>query len=192
MAAARPVPEPNVLTYEQYMAEGTVKGRYYILDGIRHFLAGASWKRQRLIGKVCRFLLDYEETSETGLAVVSPFDLLIRREPLRTRQPDVLFITKAQLERGGGIPEQVPLEVAPELVVDILDSETRRFMRVNLADYISIGVKECWRVWLDGQAVEVLGLSSAGVETVVTYIEKGTLQSLVFPDLTAEVAEIFK
>lgn len=136
----------------------------------------------------------YEETRSIGLALSAPFDILIQRLPrLQTRQLDVLFITHDQLARGGGIAEKGPLEVAPELVVEIMsDSEREQTFEGKLADYIALGVKECWRVWPATRTVDVLHLTPAGSVTVATYDETQTLQSITFPDLTPRVAEFFK
>jgi Uma2 family endonuclease len=111
---------------------------------------------------------------------------------LQTRQPDVLFITHKTLARGGGIPEKGPLEVGPELVVEILsDSETERLFEEKLADYVTIGVKECWRLWPGSRTVDVLALTDAGAVIAATYDETQNVPSLIFPDLTVPVAALF-
>ncbi len=40
----------NELTYEAYMAEPEVRGRYDIVHGVRVFQPPVSWRRQRIIG----------------------------------------------------------------------------------------------------------------------------------------------
>src|SRR5579872_5016733 len=139
MAIVTPRSASELLTYERYMAEGEIKRRYDIVDGVRSFMPSPTWRHQRIADKITRLLLAYEEASGAGLALSAPFDVLIRRDPLRTRQPDVLFITNVRLERGGGIPESGPIEVGPELVVEIVsDSETERMLGDKLADYTAI------------------------------------------------------
>ena len=65
----------------------------------------------------------FEQRSGLGVIVSAPYDVLIRRVPkLQTRQPDALFVSHARLAQGGGIPEIGPLEVAPELVVEIIST----------------------------------------------------------------------
>ena len=104
MAIAKSPPVANELTYEQYMAEDEIPRRYDIVDGARTFMPGPKWRHQRIGDNTTELLRRYERATGIGLALSAPFDVLIRRKPLRTRQPDVLFITKAQLEKGGGVP----------------------------------------------------------------------------------------
>jgi len=94
----------GLLTYEAYMAEPEVQGRYDIINGVRHTMAGASWRHQRIAKNLSKALGEYEETSGIGLLIFAPYDILIRRRPkLGTRQPDVLFVSHTRLRQGGGI-----------------------------------------------------------------------------------------
>jgi Uma2 family endonuclease len=146
MAIAPPTAS-HLLTYEEYMAEGYVPGRY---------------------------------------------DLIRRKPRLQTRQPDVLFITHETLARGGGAPAST-LTIAPELVVEIIsDSETDRLLAGKIADYVSIGVREAWVVRPAARTVERLQLTTTGPVTAAIYTEGERLQSLVFADLAAPVADFFK
>ena len=94
--------------------------------------------------------------------------MLIRRIPkLQTRQPDALFISHARLAEGGGIPEIGPLEIAPELVVEIIStSETQRRLNDKLTDYVAIGIDECWVVRPEERTVEVLALTPLGPQSI--------------------------
>lgn len=40
MAIKTPSVSVELLTYEQYMAEGEIRGSYKILDGVRYFMSG--------------------------------------------------------------------------------------------------------------------------------------------------------
>jgi Uma2 family endonuclease len=64
-----------------------------------------------------------------GLTFLAPLDVVIRRDPLRTRQPDLMFISNA---RRYIIGRQV-IEGGPDLVVEILSpSNTRRELQEKL------------------------------------------------------------
>ena len=92
---------------------------------------------------------------------IAPLDIVIRRDPLRTRQPDLMFISNA---RRYIIGRQV-IEGGPDLVIEILSpSNTRRELEAKLQDYQSIGVREAWIVSPQGQTVEVLQLSPESIE----------------------------
>ena len=54
-------PTTTELTYDAYMAEPETEGRYSILNGVRHFMAGASWRHQRVSKNISRAFYRYEE-----------------------------------------------------------------------------------------------------------------------------------
>ena len=193
-APAAPVvsEQANELTYNDYMAEPTVYGRYDIVQGVRIFMPGATWDHQAIAGNVYDLLRDFARDTGSGKALFAPFDVLIRRLPkMQVRQPDVLFISSARLAQVGGRPAKGPLEAAPELVVEIIsDSETQRILGDKIADYIEIGVGECWVVRPDAQTVEVLTLTGGGASSIAVYGQGETVQSAVFAGLAVSVAEV--
>ncbi len=200
MAIATEAPAPALtneltyeLTYEAYMAEPTVYGRYDIVNGVRIFMPGATWDHQEIALNLGELLRGYARSSGVGKANIAPFDVLIRRTPkLQTRQPDVLFISRLRLAQIGGRPATGPLAVAPELVVEIVsDSETQRVLGDKLTDYVSIGVSECWVVRPDAGTTEVLALTPEGTRSVATYGDGEEVQSVVFAGLSVSVADIF-
>ena len=179
------------LTYEEYLAEGEVMARYDILDGVRHLMPNPTRRHQRILLNVARALQDYEEASGRGQCLVAPQDVLITRVPLRTRQPDVLFISHGQLAKCAPETDPTPIQAAPELVVEILSpSETRRARDQKIADYCSVDVRECWVVSPAAGTIEVLRLTQKGAETAAVYSEWDTVPSIVFPDLLVPVAQV--
>ena len=179
------------LTYEAYMAEPQTEGRYDIVNGVRIFMAGATRRHQRIADSVSRLLYAFEQRSGLGISVSAPYDVVIRRVPrLQTRQPDVLFVSYARLALGGS-SEEGPLEVAPELVVEVVsNSETQRILNDKITDYVFIGVEECWVVRPDERMVEVLTLTPAGARSVATYGDGEAVMSVVFPTLSVPVADV--
>ena len=94
-----------------------------------------------------------------GLVLYVPVDVMIRKNPLRTRQPDLLYISFEQLQRYGlNEIEELPFfDVAPDLVVEIVSpSESPRQVADKLADYQRIGVQECWLVRSAEGTIEVV------------------------------------
>jgi Uma2 family endonuclease len=194
MATALPMPAPDTLTYDAYLAEGEINRRYDIVDGVRILMPAPDWPHQEILLNIAELLRAYQRTRGTGRVAVAPLDVLIRRAPrLQVRQPDVLFISNETLAQSGGIPHKGPLEVGPELVVEILsDSDTEQILGEKRADYRAIGIREAWLVNRDTRTVEVLRLTSEGPTPDAAYDETQTLASFAFPDLTLTVAEIFK
>ena len=129
-----------------------------------------------------------------GFALSAPYDVLIQREPLRVRQPDVLVVN-AELT-GIAHPSDLVgrrfLDLPPLLVVEVLSpSNTRRDMEERLADYRSIGVLECWLADFPARTVTVLRLSVDAAVTVAVYGMGDTLHSEVLPGFALVVADIF-
>ena len=193
-APAAPVTDEqtNELTYDAYMAEPTVYGRYEIVQGMRIFMPGATWDHNEIGLNLAGLFREYARDGGIGKVNIAPFDVLIRRFPkMQTRQPDVLFINQARMTQAGGRPAKGPLTVAPELVVEIiLDSETERMLGDKITDYVKIGVSECWAVRPDAGTVEVLALMPGGVQSVAVYGEGAEVQSAVFAGLAVSVAEV--
>lgn len=192
MAAMTEAP-PLTLSYEAYMAEPITEGRYDIINGVRFFMPGATWDHQTIALNLSEMLRLYGRTSGIGKANIAPFDVLIRRRPkLQTRQLDVLFVSHLRLMEGGGIPARGPLEVAPELVIEIVsDSETQRILEDKIADYMAVGVEECWVVRPETRTVEVLWLTPNGPKSAEVYTEPQMVTSRIFPDLSVPVADVF-
>jgi len=182
--------QPQLLTYEQYMDEGEVMLRYDILDGVR-FVSNPNRRHQTLLLNLGEAFRDYQRKQKTGRVQIAPRDVLIRRAPLRTRQPDVLFISTTRLAQNPPNTDPAPISPAPELVVEILSpSDTKKVLAAKIADYQSVGVLECWVVSLRARTVEVLSLTAEEVESVRVYDEMETVQSVQFPDLQVAVADI--
>lgn len=193
MATVMTPPASDLLTYEAYMAEPQVEGRYDIVEGVRVFMPGASWDHQTISGNLNDVLRHYSRSSGLGKVIYAPFDVLIRPTPrLQTRQPDLLFVSYARLAQAGGTPRIGPLPVAPELVVEIIsDSETQRILGDKITDYIAIGVDECWVVRPETRTVELLQPARSGALVIRAHDETQTLTSLVFPNLSAPVVDLF-
>jgi Uma2 family endonuclease len=180
------------LTYEAYLAEGEVMKRYDILDGLRIYMTNPTRRHQRFLRAIARRLEDFETQYGRGLCLVAPQDVLIRRSPLRTRQPDVLFISHEQLAKCAPETDQQPLLAAPELVVEILSpSETARTRAEKIRDYCSVGVRECWVVQPEARTIEVLRLSTSGAESVVVAGTGDDIRSVTWPELSLAVAQVF-
>ena len=186
-----PIPsEP--LTYEHYMLEGEINRRYDILDGVRAYMADASAQHCDVVLNVALLLRDYQRMSRRGRIILPPCDVLISRSPLRTRQPDALFISHTRF-RSRPLSEIRPLDPAPELVVEVLPpGETRSAREGKITDYCAVGVAECWVVNIDTQTAEILRLTCDGPVREALYGAGQTLQSLTFPDLTLALDDIFR
>ena len=200
-AATEDIPgRTRPMTYEEYMATPEEMARYDIIGGIKKYrlygeklLPSPTRTHQRIQGRLFLPFHAYEAASNAGQVVLPPCDVLITRTSrLRTRQPDMLFISTERLEANPSPDTAEPLSPAPELIVEILSpSDTPGVLAAKLADYRAVGVQEAWVLRTGPQTVDVVVLSDDAIETVAVYESGQTAQSVVFPGLSAVVAEIF-
>lgn len=192
MAIAAPLIAPQVLTYQDYLNEGEVNKRYDIIDGVRVFMTQPSVGHQEVALNIAELLRAYQRQRRRGRTIIAPCDVLISYQPLKTRQPDVLFISRERY--GDRVPQDaLPLSPAPEIAIEVLSpSETRTIREGKIIDYCSVDVKECWIVNMEAQTVEVLRLTPDGPGRAALYASCETLQSITFDDLTIALDDIFR
>lgn len=171
------------LTYEQYLESPETKQRYEIVDGVMEFMSpGPNVKHQSTIVNLLRDLDSFVRRKKLGRVLVAPCDILISRKPLRTRQPDLFYVSRA---RKGILKDQV--EGAPDVVVEILSPGNRaRHIQAKLEDYAGLGVPECWIVAPAAKTLEVLRLESgayrsAGVCSPGSRVSSTALSGFIFP-----------
>jgi len=176
------------LTYAEYLDLPEMKARYSIVDGELVMAAAPTTEHQRCILELALKLTPVVRERRLGEVFIAPVDIVIRRDPLRTRQPDLLFISNA---RRHIIGRQV-VEGGPDLVIEILSpSNTRRELEEKLRDYQSINVRETWIVAKQGQTVEVLQLSPERIDRSGLYGLSDLIVSQVLPELRLMVDDIF-
>lgn len=187
--------EAKVLTYEAYLALPEMKQRYDIVDGVLIMAPAPTPTHQWIMQEIFVLLRSFVNERNIGVVLMAPVDLLIQREPLRTRQPDVLYLSAQRSGIKG--PSQLRgmqmLEISPDLVVEVLSpSNTRRDIEDKLEDYRKAGVPECWLVSPEAETVEVLGLSTEGITPVTIYGVDETLRSEVLSDFALRLRDILR
>lgn len=191
MAIAQREILPEVITYEDYLTEGEVFQRYDIIDGAR-IVTNPTRRHQNAAGAIYEIFRNYQRASRRGKTYQPPCDILIREAPLRTRQPDALFMSNDRVALNPPEDDPAPLNPAPELIVEVRSpSDTEAVLNAKIADFCSVGVLEGWIVDMNSRTVEVLRLSPFEVESVRVYTLTETALSLCFPDLKVPVKDIF-
>jgi Uma2 family endonuclease len=188
MAVETKLLEKKLLTYEEYLALPEIEGRYDIIDGELLMSPAPTPFHQRILINLILLLTPVVRERQLGEVLCAPLDVVICREPLRTRQPDLIFI---RAERTDIIGDQL-IEGAPDLIVEILSpSNTRAEVEKKLKDYAAIGVSECWLVSPEAQIIEVLRLTKKGWKRQVIYGLGDKLTSPLLPGFSLKVDEIF-
>ena len=180
--------QSKLLTYADYLNGPETKDRKEIVDGKLIMFSGPFRPHQIVSTRI--FVPIYMLVTEHGLGEVlyAPMDIIIQREPLRVRQPDILFTSN---ERADILSNRI--EGGPDLVVEILSpSNARGYMQDKLADYASVGVRECWMVSIEDRNIEVL--RQEGGQWRREYI-RGVgehIESVTLPGLALDISEIFR
>ena len=177
------------LTYEEYLNEPETMLRYDIVDGEVIMSAAPNPYHQRTSKRIFRPLDLYVTERGLGEILYAPLDIIMQRDPLRTRQPDLLFISNERV----GIIQDDRIHGGPDLVVEILSpSNSRADIEGKLADYARIGVGECWLVAPQGRTVETL-LQDGGEWKRISIRGVGeNVETLVLQGLELPVSEIFQ
>lgn len=189
-----PVIDTKHLTFADYLNLPTIMQRYDIVNGEMVMSAAPTGRHQAIIGNIYVVVRAYLRDNQRGIIIFAPCDIIICRDPLRTRQPD-LFIFLHGREDAADLENQLDqpmIERAPDATIEIISRhDTRRSLVDKVEDYRLIGVKECWLVSPQAQTVEVLGLSSGGVRTVGIYGVGMRVHSEVLDGLALAIDDIF-
>lgn len=175
------------LTYEQYLNGPEIKARFDIVDGVMIMAPAPTVDHQKILRQLFRSLDQFVSQRQLGDVLFAPLDVVIRREPLQTRQPDLLFISNHRSAIIGQV-----IEGAPDLVAEVLSpSNTRSDIEDKLMDYASLGVQECWLVSPEARSVEVLELANGDWIRLAIRGLGDQVQSGLFPELTLPVGQLF-
>lgn len=135
-------------------------------------------------GLLSRLLGWFAERHDLGVVIGPPFEMRLVRS---AREPDILFLAAANLDRLGDLRLDGPADLVVELISD--DSVTRDQV-VKRAEYEAAGVREYWihdpRPGRKG--FEMLVLADDGHYAPVAPDAAGRLHSAVLPGLWIDPA----
>jgi len=182
----------RVVTWDEYVrGEPANLEHYEIEDGVVIELPAPSLHHQRVVRRLLRVLEDFLASHRLGEVVAVPFDVVVQREPLRTRQPDLLVVLKGKVPQMEASPER--LEIAPDLVVEVVSPhDSLKALMGKLNDYHRIGVRGVWLVNPLAKTVEVLERQEDEWGLVGVFEANRVLKSKVLPELDLPVVQIFE
>ena len=117
---------------------------------------------------------------------VSRFGLIIRRDPLTCRGPDLAVFDKSKI-----VVIDDYVHSAPQLAAEVLaPGQTRNELEAKLRDYESLGVAEVWVVSREAGTFEVLHLKDGKLVTVAL-LREGILRPIQFPEVAVDIASVW-
>ncbi len=177
------------MTYEDYLVSPGIKKRYEIIDGEMMIQEpGPTYGHHKILRELFLLLDAFVSERNLGEVLFAPLDLLIRKRPLRTRQPDLMYISR---ERSYIIDNQI--QGGPDIVIEVLSpANTHNHIMNKLSDYAHLGVSECWVVAPEGATVEVLVLDKTQYKRAGLFGAGDQVRSHVLAELALDVNQIFK
>ncbi len=198
--AAETIDIPGItrpMSYEEYMATPEEMARYDILDGWKvyrlygdNLMPSPTRTHQTIVLNLAEAFRSFQRRERLGEVIIAPCDVQITYQPLRSRQPDVLFMSTGRLAQNLPPDGYAPLSPAPELVVEIISpSDTPSVLARKLADYRSVNVEEVWLIDSHKGEVEIRSLAD---DTRRLFRAGDIALSHVFPGLAVPVDSIFQ
>lgn len=192
MAVADVAERTQRLTWEQFVQLPPSNTRQEIIDGEVHEMPAPTVRHQRTIFRLGRLLGQLLEDYAQGYVIPSPVDVVIQREPLRVRQPDLVFVRAERVESLEALESAPRIEFAPDLVVEVLSpADELEALNSKLEDYHRLGVQEVWLVGLPSHQVSVLVRVEAGWQSH-SFVGDEPIRSTVIPDLTLTPNQILR
>jgi Uma2 family endonuclease len=181
-----------VVDWEGYLNLPDDLTHYEIIDGEVIPLASPTLKHQMVSRELFKRLDALTTARKLGQILYAPFDFVVRRAPVRTRQPDLFFLSRERLQDWTHLQEQPRLEFAPDLVIEILSpSDTYTYWSEKLQDYYVLGVPEVWLVDIDKRAIEVQVREAGGYRSLGWFAGEQAVASQVLAGLELKPAEVF-
>jgi Uma2 family endonuclease len=180
------LPNSRTVTYEEWLRMPEVSDAIEeVVNGEIRIMPPPKWKHSEIVDNLSvqmRLQVDPHEVKVKA----SQFGLIIRRQPLTSRVPDLaVFQASTIVEQDGYIHS------APQLIVEVLSpANNRREREEKLADYASLGVPEVWVVSPEGLTVEILHLKDGRLRTSDVF-KTGLLKPRHFPGVQIDIAQIW-
>lgn len=181
------LPQTRTVTYEEWLALPEVEDAVEeVVNGEIRIVPPAKSRRARIVQRLNR-ALDRQLDPDRSLLLCCDFGLVIRKQPLTSRVPDIaLWHADTVLEQDGYFHS------APQLVVEVLSpANTRREREEKLADYAELGVPEVWVVSPEARTVEVLYLENGRYTRGAILASGDPLKPRLFPNVLIDIASIW-
>jgi Uma2 family endonuclease len=179
------VEAPHLVTGDQLAQLGNI-GRTELVKGVIIHMSPTGYLHGRIEGNLGAILRAFVSQHKLGEVLVGEVGIYTARGPDTVRGADVAYISNERLAR---VQSSSYLDVAPELVVEVLSPDDRWGDLVDkLSEYLAVGVQVVWVADPKTQSVYVYhSLNKVQHFSVEDALPGGD----VLPDLSVPVAELF-
>jgi Uma2 family endonuclease len=179
-----PTTSEPLLTGEEALALGDI-GRFELIDGRIVKLSPVGRPHARVGVRCSEILGPFVRTHRLGEVYVGEIGIWIRRKPDTARAADLAFVSTERLK---GLNPEGYLNVAPDLVIEIMSPEDRwSEVKRKLRDYFSIEVRLVWVIDTETRTVTAY----RSLTDVREYTEEETLTAEdILPGFALAVKEL--
>jgi Uma2 family endonuclease len=175
----------KIVTYEEWLEMPESEGKEEVVDGEIIRIPPHKWDHAETVDEL-QTILKFQLDLKLYRVFTTIFDLVIRKDPLTCRQPDLAVFNRKNMVKLDG-----HIQSTPELVVEMLSpSNTRKDMVRKTEDYESIGVPELWILSPEARTFEVLQLQDGKLRRTQLLAE-GQLRPLRFPEAVVDVVSVW-
>ena len=175
-------------TLEDYLNFPDDGKRHEIIDGDHYVTPSPKTRHQIVSMNLTRAFVLYLDRHPIGRLFAAPFDVVL--SDLDVVEPDLLYISNERT----GILTEAHVRGAPDIVIEILSSGTRRRDEgIKRKLYERVGVREYWLVDPEIDTVKVFRrVEGAFVRVAELSVEANeALTTPLLPSFSAPLAEIF-
>ena len=179
-------PVSKTVTYEEWLQMPEVsEGREEVVNGQIRYMPPCKTPHPLVVANlIAEFLLQLERSRFWVLT--GSFGLVIRKEPLTCRVPDLAIFERATAIQADGY-----FHSAPQLAIEVISpTETRKLKEEKLRDYESISTPEVWLFSPEGRTVEVLLLENGKLRRSVILAE-GILKPSQLSGVEIDISRIW-
>lgn len=188
MAVELPATKTETLvTGEGLLAMGNI-GPCELIEGRIVYMSPTGFPHGRYEIKFGLHLENYALKTKSGKVMVGEVGIYVRRDPDTVRAADVVYISNDQLAKQA--KKEGFLEVAPEIVVEILSPDDRwQDVTQKMREYFGVGVR---LIWVADPAHKII-YSYRSMTTVKEFAEADMLTAEdVLPDFAVPVSTFFE
>jgi len=184
--AVQQVVEEKLITGEE-LYRLPERGRCELLNGRLQMMSPTGDRHGAVELNIGALLKAYADTRQNGKVRVGEVGIFIHRDPDTIRTADAFFISNERYNRR---TSQGFLDVAPELVLEVLSPEDRwtDIMR-KLADYFEAGVR---LVWVVDPAMESVFAYHSLSEAKIFAVGDTLIEEEILPGFSIPVGNFFK
>ena len=185
MAESVAPPKTELITGEE-LAGMTLGGRSELVGGRRVMLSPTQRTHGKVEGRFYSAIAAVVAREDLGEVMVGEVGIYTQCNPDTVQGADVLFMSHGRLAQLRGTAF---LDVAPELIVEVLSPEDRwSEMRQKIREYFAIGVLLVWVADPDERSVHVF---RSPTDVRVLTAEATLTGEAVLPGFSAQVGQLF-